>query len=542
MNDLSNFNNIYANLAESAYNDRPNPFPYESLKRKKKNILNSGESLQFDFSQDTTFKHSDGNESFVKGGKNLPNKGVVYLQPDKTLHAEPIKSTYSVPKVNGGYEQVPYDTLKTYQKGLLTDEKAGFNAYFVTDTAKLNNDTKQTYLAIRGSDGASISSLNDWVSNDANFTLTDTYIPQAKLANQALQEKIRELNAKAPDAVLNVTGHSLGTMVSAQAVAKLYQEDIKAFDKIGKVVLFDGPDVTKSLKMMGLSDKEIPKIGEKVTYYVNPFDIVSMLNRTEPLEKQFGKVNIIVPLHFNSTFDGQSSHDFGEFQMDAHGNPLVASKSFHPELLEAGEKLAKLIDKTISTLSVSVSITGLAGAIAGGITGLIALGLTAVQAKELYDSYQNIIQAAKKKSKAWNTAHIPDYQNRIRSATGAQKIELRAELLQSVAQDAVFQSEDMVIEIKTMVDEAKEKVQQTINETHRAVGNIVQYLDYWEVNALLSEFNLSQFWDTGNEEEIRSKTDNYQKEMEHFATTLMKVSQNIQEVDAQGAVGFSKLM
>jgi hypothetical protein len=30
--------------------------------------------------------------------------------------------------------------------------------------------------------------------------------------------------------------------------------------------------------------------------------------------------------------------------------------------------------------------------------------------------------------------------------------------------------------------------------------------------------------------------------MEHFATTLMKVSQNIQEVDAQGAVGFSKLM
>ena len=224
MNDLSNFNNIYANLAESAYNDRPNPFPYESLKRKKKNILNSGESLQFDFSQDTTFKHSDGNESFVKGGKNLPNKGVVYLQPDKTLHAEPIKSTYSVPKVNGGYEQVPYDTLKTYQKGLLADEKAGFNAYFVTDTAKLDETTRQTYLTIRGSDGASISSLNDWVSNDANFTLTDTYIPQAKLANQALQEKIRELNAKAPDAVLNVTGHSLGTIVSAQAVARFYQE------------------------------------------------------------------------------------------------------------------------------------------------------------------------------------------------------------------------------------------------------------------------------------------------------------------------------
>jgi Protein of unknown function (DUF2974). len=333
MSDLSNFNNIYANLSESAYGDRPNNFPPNSNKKKEQ---------IYDFSVNSTYKHKSGEVSFTQGGKNLPNNGVVYLQPDKTLHAEPIKSTYSVPKVNGGYEQVPYDTLKTYQKGLLTDEKAGFNAYFVTDTAKLNNDTKQTYLAIRGSDGASISSLNDWVSNDANFALTNTYIPQAKLANQALQEKIRELNAKAPDAVLNVTGHSLGTMVSAQAVAKLYQEDIKAFDKIGKVVLFDGPDVTKSLKMMGLSDKEIPKIGEKVTYYVNPFDIVSMLNRTEPLEKQFGKVNIIVPLHFNSTFDGQSSHDFGEFQMDAHGNPLVASKSFHPELLEGRRKTCEV--------------------------------------------------------------------------------------------------------------------------------------------------------------------------------------------------------
>lgn len=210
MSNLKNFNNIYANLAESAYNTRPKNFPPFAKNREFKEI---------NYSQDETYRGE-----LTKGGKNLPNKGVVYLQPDKTLHAEPIKSTYSVPKVNGGYEQVPYDTLKTYQKGLLTDEKAGFNAYFVTDTAKLDETTRQTYLTIRGSDGASISTLNDWVSNDANFALTDAYIPQAKLANLALQEKIKELNAKAPDAVLNVTGHSLGTMVSAQAVAKLYQE------------------------------------------------------------------------------------------------------------------------------------------------------------------------------------------------------------------------------------------------------------------------------------------------------------------------------
>jgi hypothetical protein len=100
-----------------------------------------------------------------------------------------VKTNLQVPNPNGGYHTESY--VNSYQKEIhpLADEKAGFNAYFVTDTAKLDETTRQTYLTIRGSDGASISSLNDWVSNDANFALTDGYIPQAKLANQALKEK-----------------------------------------------------------------------------------------------------------------------------------------------------------------------------------------------------------------------------------------------------------------------------------------------------------------------------------------------------------------
>ena len=278
MSNLENFNNIFANLAESAYNKRPNNFPYDELKKEYKGKIDDGESIDFNFSEDYVDKKT--NKVEVKGGTNLPNNGVVYLQPDKILKTVEVKTNLQVPNPNGGYHTESY--VNSYQKEIhpLADEKAGFNAYFVTDTAKLDETTRQTYLTIRGSDGASISSLNDWVSNDANFALTDGYIPQAKLANQALKEKIKELNAKAPNAVLNVTGHSLGTMVSAQAVAKLYQDDVKAFDKIGKVVLFNGPDVTQSLKKMGLSVKEIQKLGEKVTYYVNAFDVVSVRTRT----------------------------------------------------------------------------------------------------------------------------------------------------------------------------------------------------------------------------------------------------------------------
>ena len=101
-------------------------------------------------------------------------------------------------------------------------------------------------------------------------------------------------------------------------------------NKIGKVVLLDGPDTTKSLKKMGLSDDKIKLISDKVEYYVNPFDMVSMLNRehtitklpgdgNEPLKKPVGKVNIIVPLYYTESFDAESSHDFGVYQPDGKG-------------------------------------------------------------------------------------------------------------------------------------------------------------------------------------------------------------------------------
>lgn len=309
--NLPNFNNIYANLAESAYTDRPKSFAQKDLDSKTKSSLDSGKSVKFNYSEDYIDERT--HKIGTQGGTNLPNDGIVYLQPDPTLHMEEIR--HVVRDVCGDYR---WEVMKRYQKGLLTDEMAGFNAYFATDTPKLNSETKETYLTIRGSDGIRIENFNDWVENDGNFALTNSYIPQAKLANEALVSKIDEIKKQAPNAKLNIAGHSLGSIVSAQSVAKFYHDHPSDLDKIGKVVLFDGPDVTKSLKGMGLSDKEIKKIGEKVTYYVSPFDMISMLNRTEPYEKQFGHVNVIVPVHFTTTFDPKiSTHDFGEFQIDA---------------------------------------------------------------------------------------------------------------------------------------------------------------------------------------------------------------------------------
>ena len=280
--NLKTFDNFYANLAQSAYLGRPVRFPYESQLKDIRKLLDNGDSLEFDFSQDTKIYNKDKKEwEITPGGKKLPHDGKVYLQPDPDLHTVEDTIKLQVGDPGGGVHQEE-PPIKLYQKGLLTDEKAGFSSYYLTDTPTLTNDTKKTYMAIRGSDAISKENWNDWVDNDVKFALNHIHIPQAKLATAGMKAKIAEMREKAPNATMDITGHSIGTIVSAQGVAGLTDEEL---EKIGKVVLFDGPDTTKSLKEMGLSDEKIKKISEKIEYYVNPFDIVGMLNREHTIAK-----------------------------------------------------------------------------------------------------------------------------------------------------------------------------------------------------------------------------------------------------------------
>jgi len=269
--NLKTFDNFYADLAQSAYIGRPNNFPSKN---------NPIEARLFDYSKEIIY-----NEEITPGGKHLPHGGKVYLQPDPDLHTVEDTIKLQVGDPGGGVHQEEYP-IKLYQKGLLTDERAGFNAYYLTDTPTLSKDTTKTYMTIRGSDAISLENWNDWIDNDAKFALNHIHTPQAKLATVGMKTKIAEMREKAPQATMDIAAHSLGTIVSAQGVAGLSDEEL---EKIGKVVLFDGPDTTKSLKKMGLSDEKIQKISEKIEYYVNPFDIVGMLNRENTITKLPGE-------------------------------------------------------------------------------------------------------------------------------------------------------------------------------------------------------------------------------------------------------------
>ncbi len=101
---------------------------------------------------------------------------------------------------------------------------------------------------------------------------------------------------------MSITGHSLGTMISIQAVANLPQADLA---KIDKVVLFQGPDARESINKMSTSSGKYSTIRRtrEIDYYVNAFDIVSMLNRNKKGVDEIGRVHYLLPKTFTTTFD-----------------------------------------------------------------------------------------------------------------------------------------------------------------------------------------------------------------------------------------------
>ena len=552
--NLKTFDNFYANLAQSAYLGRPVKFPYESQKKYDRDVLDSGQSLEFDFSKDAEFYNKITKKlEITPGGKKLPHGGKVYLQPDPDLHDVYKITTVPVPDTNG-MRQDPHRT-KLYQKGLLTDEKAGFNAYYLTDTPTLSKDTTKTYMAIRGSDAISYENWNDWIDNDAKFALNHIHTPQAKLATAGMKAKIAEMREKAPQATMDITGHSLGTIVSAQGVAGLSDEEL---EKIGKVVLFDGPDTTKSLKEMGLSDEKIQKISEKIEYYVNPFDIVGTLNREhtitklpgdsdEPLKKPVGTVNVLVPLYYTQISDPESSHDFGVFQSDGKGNLLTASEDFHPELLRAGEKLARLIATSLDSLRA----LGVDENVATNVLNSIMRGEFKIKAAIGYGVYENftteyskIVEEARQESIKWDREAIPRYQEQLRSGnlSGNQRILVRAQLLQTAAQLANFDMEDKVNSVKTLLSDAKEEIQSLIKETRQTAFDMVGYLSSSEVTNLLSGFDTTSFWDEGVASDTKTAATSFLTQIQQLGESLVKASGSFETIDRDSAEDFNNLL
>ena len=513
MSNLNNFNNIYLNLSQSAYEDRPLSF-FKALKDKV--LIEDEEFALRDFSKD--YQEEGVN---IGGGKHLPNDGILYVHKDK--------NTRLVPK------DTPNGTV-FIKTPLLSDIEEGFNSYFLTDTPELNKDTKNAYLAVKGSDVPSFNNVwplvNDWLGNNYPFTMHDEYIPQGKIVAEALHVKLAELKEKAPNAKLNITGHSLGSVASVQGVAHLSVEEL---EQIGEIVVLNGPDTLKSLRQSGVSEEVIQILNEKVTYYVNPFDIVSMLNRNT--DEQLGKVKVIVPFNFTTTFDNPNSHDFGEYRIHSDGKILEATEDVFPDYLRAGQKLSELISKYINIIKAQM----------GGATSiLIEVGKFFVKEflsslaiptdiKYLYPEfmkeYKAIIEETKQSVIAWGHKNIPILQSAIQGATGAKKIELRSRLLLCISHLSRIESDEKVKLMKNELENYRQQVKEVVEKANSEAYRAGITLGRNEVSQLVSNFQFPTVWDEGMLSHNVDELNRYMDKIVRFSDKLFTSVETLEDID-----------
>lgn len=499
MTDLINFNNLYLDLSQSAYEGRPNTFSYRV---KGKNVT---EDVNYSIPSATR-------TSVTLGGKNLENNGIVYVHKDQ--------HTRTAPKLTG-------HVVIFEKKGLLSDIDEGFNSYFLTDTPELNGDTKNAYLAVKGSDGIGLFSLNDWIGNNFPFTMHDEYTIQGRLVEGALHVKLAELKEKAPNAKLNITGHSLGSIASVQGAAHLSVEELQ---QIGEIVVFNGPDTLKSLRNSGVSEEVIQILNEKVTYYVNPFDIVSMLNRNT--DEQLGKVKVIVPFNFSTTFDTPSSHDFGEYRIHSDGKILEATEDFFPAYLKAGEKLSKLLNKYIELIKEGNSNFGL-DKIGSTPEVLLTLVNGGLNYSKFMKEYQEIIEETKLEVISWGRKKIQSIQEKLLYTNGPERIKLRSELILTLSHLSRIESDDKVSKSLKQLEEYKQRVKAlTISASHEAM-NVAFHLDSNELYELLYEFDFESSWDESTEQLNRELLKAYLEKIYKFSDTLFYATEKLEEIDRE---------
>ena len=499
MTDLINFNNLYLDLSQSAYEGRPNTFSYRV---KGKNVT---EDVNYSIPSATR-------TSVTLGGKNLENNGIVYVHKDQ--------HTRTAPKLTG-------HVVIFEKKGLLSDIDEGFNSYFLTDTPELNGDTKNAYLAVKGSDGIGLFSLNDWIGNNFPFTMHDEYTIQGRLVEGALHVKLAELKEKAPNAKLNITGHSLGSIASVQGAAHLSVEELQ---QIGEIFVFNGPDTLKSLRNSGVSEEVIQILNEKVTYYVNPFDIVSMLNRNT--DEQLGKVKVIVPFNFSTTFDTPSSHDFGEYRIHSDGKILEATEDFFPAYLKAGEKLSKLLNKYIELIKEGNSNFGL-DKIGSTPEVLLTLVNGGLNYSKFMKEYQEIIEETKLEVISWGRKKIQSIQEKLLYTNGPERIKLRSELILTLSHLSRIESDDKVSKSLKQLEEYKQRVKAlTISASHEAM-NVAFHLDSNELYELLYEFDFESSWDESTEQLNRELLKAYLEKIYKFSDTLFYATEKLEEIDRE---------
>ena len=216
-------------------------------------------------------------------------------------------------------------------------------------------------------------------------------------------------------------------------------------------------------------------------------------------------------------------------------------------MLRAGEKFARLIASSLDAakklgIKGNVALNIFSSIVTGDISIRLPLGISVYE--NFKKQYGEIVREARVESIKWDREAIPRYQEQLRSGnlTGEERILIRARLLQTASQLAIFETEDKVENVKSYLSNAKEEIQTILNNTNSEAVGLATYLTSSEVTALLSDFNISRFWDEGIEDKTEKAAGAFLTQIEQLGTTLVRASGTFEVVDTQQAENFNNLL
>ncbi len=269
----------------------------------------------------------------------------------------------------------------------------------------------------------------------------------------------------------------------------------------------------------------------KIEYYVNAFDIVSMLNRNKKDVDEIGKVHYLLPKSFTTTFDFDakygSSHDFGQYQINADGTLKEANLNEHGYIFAAGIKISHLLDKYLDRL---VKSTG-ANVSSGKLLSLL-LSDGALYAK-FQQEYQAIVNEAKLASQ-WQ-GKVTSLQQQLTTASGSQKIALQEELAQTVATKARDVGEEYATIFKNAQQELEDEITSLAQEIAQGAYALRKYLSDAEIEEMIAPYTKERLWDNEQATQNRQLVRQYQTKTANFSKNLLRVAKNIQEDDAKAS-------
>ncbi|MDR2660811.1 MAG: hypothetical protein LBC17_02035 [Lactobacillaceae bacterium] len=243
------------------------------------------------------------------------------LRSNKNIQLNLAQASYSNRPQNFASNQEFYDFgdgKKWYLQETINNPKTGYTAYVVTNK-KFAKSATQGYYVVRGSDGIDYKNP-DWWNNNLPFAIENKAVIQAKdFTNSFTKEKNKFPNIQKWDLV----GHSLATMVIVTGLSKM---DLKTSAKVGQVTLFNGPDISNSLSKQ--EKQNLNLFQDRITYYLNPDDPVSVFNRNN--SNQIGNIHYIDGrINIGSPYIKiGDTHDFSEYQFDNNGQIKLIDNDF----------------------------------------------------------------------------------------------------------------------------------------------------------------------------------------------------------------------